>query len=553
MPTKIDKVIVTNFSALATKYSKDGLSKIEQAVSALIEGDKKRGLNSLYIAVDDATAMKKLGAAPVLSAANRKQNKVAIDEIYRALGPDYILLLGSVDVIPHQDMQNPMFSPDFAGDPDRYAFGDLPYACSQPYSRRPQEFIGPTRVVGRIPDLTGSNDPAYLLKLLKTATSYKQSTPDTYHAYFGITAEVWKSSTRQSLERIFGNADGMHVVPPKKDTWAKPLLARKALFVNCHGNANTPYFSGQSVRDKNHYPDALRASFVDGKITAGTVVAVECCYGGQLYDPKFAAGQPGVCNVYLGNQAYGFFACTTIAYGPSSGNGQADLICQYFLRNLLAGASLGRASLEARQKFARESSMGNPVNLKTLAQFNLYGDPSCVPVQTVDPKGPPPPRTPAKGVTWSMVDRVERATRRRSLFLEGSAISATRPTSRETKQPLSRSIKTLLQNKAREFGVIAEATKSFVVRFPRRIKGMPKTLIGEKLVPSGYHVLLGRDKIVAKARRPKAKKDGKPTEPPAFTRIVALVAKEVDGKVVSVTRVYSKSKHSAPGAKKALS
>ena len=62
---------------------------------------------------------------------------------------------------------------------------------------------------------------------------------------------------------------------------------------------------------------------------------------------------------------------------------------------------------EARQKFARNTSMGNPMNIKTLAQFNLYGDPSCSPVKMVDPKGPLP-KTPAKGISYATVDRVDR-------------------------------------------------------------------------------------------------------------------------------------------------
>ncbi|HZE71683.1 MAG TPA: hypothetical protein VE135_19420 [Pyrinomonadaceae bacterium] len=537
MPTKIDKVIVTNFSALTEKYGKDNLKKIDKAVAALIAADKNRGLIAEYVGLDNAAAMKKVGATPVTSASNRKQNKAAIDGIYKALAPDYIMILGSIDVVPHQDMRNPMYSPDPDGDPDRFAFGDLPYACEKPYGQRPQDFIGPTRVIGRLPDLTGINDPTYLIDLLETATSYSSTTADAYHDYLGITAEVWKSSTEQSLERIFGETKSLNSVPPRKDSWSKSLIARKVLFVNCHGNFNTPYFSGQSAADEDDYPDALRASFVNGKITEGTLAAIECCYGGQLYNPKFAKGQAGVCNTYLENKAYGFFASTTIAYGPSSGNGQADLICQYFLRSVLAGASIGRAALEARQKFARTTSMGNPMNIKTLAQFNLYGDPSCSPVKMLDPKGPQP-KTPAKGVPCSTVDRVDRSSRRRALFIEGASITATRSTSRESKKPPSKSIKAALQNKARELGVIGAATKSFIVEAPKKIKGMPKMMIDDELIPSGYHVLLGRERINGKMSKSKNKKMR--ATPPPVTQIVALVAKEVDGKVVSVTKLYSK-------------
>ena len=38
---------------------------------------------------------------------------------------------------------------------------------------------------------------------------------------------------------------------------------------------------------------------------------------------------PGIGVTYLTEGAYGVFGSTTIAYGPSEGNGQADYICQY--------------------------------------------------------------------------------------------------------------------------------------------------------------------------------------------------------------------------------
>src|SRR5258705_5175196 len=118
MPTKIDKVIVTNFAALTEKYGKNGLEKIAKAIAALIAADKTRGLVTKYLGLDDTTAMKELGAKAVKTASNRKQNKIAIDGIYKALAPDYLTLLGAIDVIPHQDMLNPMFSTDPDGDPD---------------------------------------------------------------------------------------------------------------------------------------------------------------------------------------------------------------------------------------------------------------------------------------------------------------------------------------------------------------------------------------------------------------------------------------------------
>jgi hypothetical protein len=74
------------------------------------------------------------------------------------------------------------------------------------------------------------------------------------------------------------------------------------------------------------------------------------------------------------------FGSTTIAYGPCEGNGSADLVCQYFVQQVLGGSSLGRAALEARQKFAGARTHLDPYDLKTLMQFYLLGDPSAQPV-----------------------------------------------------------------------------------------------------------------------------------------------------------------------------
>ena len=111
-----------------------------------------------------------------------------------------------------------------------------------------------------------------------------------------------------------------------------------------------------------------------------TIVAAECCYGAQLYDPVLATSH-GLCLHYLDQGAIAFWGSSNIAWGPAHGNGQADLIAQYFLQEVLRGASLGRAALAARQRFARQASPALlPVDLKTLAQFVLLGDPSVHPI-----------------------------------------------------------------------------------------------------------------------------------------------------------------------------
>src|SRR5690349_10106166 len=166
-----DKIIVTNRSALVRKYGSRGLVAVRQAVGALIAADKTRGLKTRIVYLDDAATMKKMGGKAVVTASDPRENKTAIDAVFKSARPDYLMILGAPDVVPHQDLNNPAYSP--RGDDDGRAWGDLPYACDAPYSRDPARFVGPTRVVGRLPDLTGAKEPSYLVGLLKTATGYR--------------------------------------------------------------------------------------------------------------------------------------------------------------------------------------------------------------------------------------------------------------------------------------------------------------------------------------------------------------------------------------------
>jgi hypothetical protein len=376
--TKVHKVIVTSKRALEAKYGA-GFAKIRAALASLAEADAARGLTSRVVHLDNAAEMKKLGATPVKATPSAKQNKVAIDGVCQALVPDYLVILGAPDVVPHQDLANLI-----SGDDDELVPSDLPYASDRPYSRAIKDFIGPTRVVGRLPDIAGGSDPAYLVGLLKTAAGYKSQGASLYHKYLGITADVWRGSTTLSLQSIFHNAKGLKRSPTAGPRWTKAQLASRVHFINCHGAPADSHFYGQQGSD---YPIAHEAALLAGKIRTGTVVAAECCYGAELYDPLATAAPLGMGNTYLGNKAYAFLGSTTIAYGPADSNGLADLLTQFFLINLLRGASTGRALLQARQDFLLRSGALDPFELKTLAQFHLLGDPAIHPVKSAAAAG----------------------------------------------------------------------------------------------------------------------------------------------------------------------
>ena len=218
------------------------LQKIKQAVTALIAADAKRGIKSRLVYLDDAVAMKSFKGKAVTNPVDPRQNKEAIDAIFKTGDPDYLMILGSIDVVPHQDMANPVFAPP--DDPDKFAYGDLPYACDTPYSRDIATFKGPTRVVGRLPDLTNRTkdiaSPSHLISLLRFAETFKSRPAADYAKYFGMSTFSWRKSSELSLTNIFGNHAALTIAPPGKPTHPKPRLAPLAHFINCHGAEAIP-------------------------------------------------------------------------------------------------------------------------------------------------------------------------------------------------------------------------------------------------------------------------------------------------------------------------
>jgi creatinine amidohydrolase/Fe(II)-dependent formamide hydrolase-like protein len=509
-----DKLIITNKAALRAKYGTAGLRRVSAAVTALVAADRRRGLVSRLVDLSSAAAMKRHAAPAVTDALHPKQNKDAIDALFRALQPDYLLLLGSIDVIPHQDLANPVYEEDKEDDPK--AWSDLPYACDAPYSRDIADFIGPTRVVARLPDLTGARDPAHLLRLLATAARWRARPLRSYAPYYALSVRLWQRSTSQSLENIFGNDDALAITPPASAARSR-TLGRLSHFINCHGGLADPQFYGEY---RGKFPVAMATRHTRGKIAEGTVAAAECCYGGELYDSVTLALDEPICQSYLAQGAYGWLGSTTIAYGPARGNGAADLITQYFLLAVHSGVSIGHAALAARQRYVEEVAEMDPIDLKTLAQFCIYGDPSVHAVERETPTAMP------RGIDVADVHRAARGERRAKLRLSGELLQQTKPTaSKASPTRGSASVGRSLASIARALGLdpgarfvcfdvnggVAPAVRSASGAVPKRAAS------GER-----YHLL-----VTAQPGRRKSDLGGR----------MAVVAKEAGQRVVGY-RVY---------------
>lgn len=365
------KIVVTHEGALKKKYKAAGLSVIQAALRQMVAVDASRGV---------ATALVALDRASIKAVAGRPRTfKAAIDHVFLAHNrPDYILILGGPDIVPHQMLRNPLFDPQ-GEDLDRKVPSDLPYACDAGYSTAIEDFLGPSRVVGRLPDLPGDKTPDRLVAVIMRASQARMAARPG-NGVFAVSCDEWKQSTRKSVAKLVGSRGTVRLSPPDGPAWTSRALQAPWHFINLHGAPADPQFYGQRGDD---FPVAHQASHLPTRVKADTVVAAECCYGAELV--KARHGSAGIAPTYLVEGAVGLVGSTNIAYGPADGNDYADLICRFFLAEARGGASLGRALLEARQQYIAGAVPLDPVALKTVGQFLLLGDPS---VHRVAPKPP---------------------------------------------------------------------------------------------------------------------------------------------------------------------
>ena len=107
----------------------------------------------------------------------------------------------------------------------------------------------------------------------------------------------------------------------------------------------------------------------------------------------------------------------------------------------------------------------DPINLKTLAQFYLLGDPSIHPIAEPSPTGVP------AGVATADAERFFRAERRHKMKLAGEFLTETKPTAskRVSTGKLSSPTRTALSNVAKLAGL---SKKQEFIAFA--VKGIPK-------------------------------------------------------------------------------
>ena len=311
--------------------------------------------------------------------------------------PTFLFIIGGDDIIPMPSI--PHYLGEEACDADKKIDTDLLYAY--PYGAQMNDAICSGQLfyydalfyVGRLPlatdavfeDLAGYLQKAIENPIIIVDAGYGQCDPH----WMKVTAKV---TDRINKEELFPD---YHPIPEDisySRLFLTPEVDHKVigqvfnpnahlLFFNLHGGAakETSYFLGQSVKDE----DDWRVGIFPAVIAAcrqPNVIVTEACYGARFIG--FDKAHSMLLTAMSANTLI-YLGASRVAYGqpdPRDPNkpvqtSNADIITGEFVNNMLDGLPAGAALFEARRSLHQASEVG-PVELTTLVEFNLFGDPT---------------------------------------------------------------------------------------------------------------------------------------------------------------------------------
>ncbi|NWG22072.1 MAG: tetratricopeptide repeat protein [Chloroflexi bacterium] len=391
------QVVLSSRAELQRRLGADGFAAVDRRLQQYAQALRRRGLAAHICYCDDEASLRLddgIMAEPVRGDAGGLRDLVrtlsgALAEHGRELGA--VLIVGGDEVVPFHRLPNPI------PDDDVVVLSDNPYASDDP------GYLVPQRIVARLPEGDGG-DSSLLLAQLDRLTAYHYgsrprtrasrspislpglrqphpiATMDTLSA--GYCAEIWHETSRAVLDAL-APAAPLRSSPPlhAANLDLRDLGGRRLLYMNLHGAAGLPNFYGQPDAvwpgAATRLPVALRPDQVDADLVDGALLLSEACYGVEL------AGRTARTSIPLRALASGALAvvgATVNAYGslatPLIG---ADLLFQRMLAHLARGVPVGRALHQARIEFAQEmyrrQGFLDDVDIKTLIEFVLLGDP----------------------------------------------------------------------------------------------------------------------------------------------------------------------------------
>ena len=294
----------------------------------------------------------------------------AISQNNRSSKLKYVFILGNEAVIPTMEYENQ------SQDGDKTISSDLPYSTlttKSPFDGF--EFSARKMLrVGRLVSYQGQSFEkfaSYFRNVMNCRGAFSSITP------YGLSAKVWKKETDFEYHNVTSNTKAANSLPDSSPeitvSTVENYIPRDAnlLMFNLHGSNNTKFWYGQ---DDDSYPEAIQPESL-AVLNVPYIIGVEACYGanfcGNLNENQsimVKAMQEG-CVSLLGS--------SRIAYGTPVPQGNcADFMIGEYLKQIKNGETAGDSHIAGIRRVVKDSAEFTDVEIKTIAEFNLFGDPA---------------------------------------------------------------------------------------------------------------------------------------------------------------------------------
>ena len=348
-------IILTRGRALLNELSGGSPEELHSIINEYASFCEKKGIHYYYLDLDDNAVGSGSGGVESTVALLQKINKAAQIK--------YLFILGNERVIQVAKWE------DLTED-DQDVESDLCYTLLETGS--PWE-SGTFRIskairVGRLP-VYGGEDFGLFRSYFETVMAAAPHFETTKK--FGLSALVWEDESNEEFSSF--SKEEVEVSPEVSISNVKKYISPdiNIFYFNLHGSNETEYWYGQKGRC---FPEAVSPDLFNTS-KKPYIVGVEACYGAKYTDGLTA--DDSILLKAMTHKCISFLGSSKIAYGtPTAPGCCADVIIGEFLRQISNGETAGNAFLQGMKKLVSAGKRLDDTEVKTLAEFNLYGDPS---------------------------------------------------------------------------------------------------------------------------------------------------------------------------------
>ncbi len=224
--------------------------------------------------------------------------------------------------------------------------------------------------VGRLPTYQGEgfdNFRIYFESAIKNVGQMCRLIP------YGLSALVWQEESDYEFGKVASR--GVDVSPQVGNSNVSAHMGHEVnlLFFNLHGSDRAKYWYGQ---DGGNYPEAFSPSVLR-KMARPYFLGVEACYGARYLGGL--TPDDSIVLTAVQNHCIAFLGSSKIAFGTSTPTGScADLVVGSYIKEVSLGESAGDAHIAGLKRLAAGGwDLMDDADIKTMAEFALYGDPSA--------------------------------------------------------------------------------------------------------------------------------------------------------------------------------